>query len=115
MAHAQILKMVQDIIETDKISEHYLVETPAFKSGELKLPYIELAAHFSCAIYRNELSLNYIVQKLQNYLTYDLKRSSSLDCIAAQDMINGCDTQDLNSIVYTINKLNIEQLNIIGY
>lgn len=113
----RVMEMVHHIIAYNKPSDLFLIQTQQFLAGEIELPYEELVVYNACVIYRNELPnhLNSMIKKLQNYIDYDLKRKAKLDFIIAQDMINDCDNEDLESIVKTMSKLDYDQLNIIGY
>ena len=112
----QVLKICKEIFHKGDPSDLVVMNCEEFHRGDIELPYEALAVYYSLSIHRQEgWSLRECLDKLTNYVDYDMKRKSMMGNRTAARLENACNPYDLDSVVNTVCKLSYGQLNCLGY
>ena len=113
----EVLQTVREMLLSGERSEARVIEHPGFENFQ-PIPFYLLAPYTCLMILRHESReedyLKHVLDKLQSYVDFDMRRKSSISAETANNIHDACDQTDVVSVVEAVCKLTETQLNIIG-
>lgn len=109
----QVLQTVREMLRNNEDAYGRVQEHPGF-AALTPIPFEVMAPCQCLLIIRGEANLREMLDKLQNYLGWDMRRRSCIDAHTAANIYDNCDQTSVDSVVEAICKMTEEQLNVIG-
>jgi hypothetical protein len=78
------------------------------------MPRDAWVAYHSLNVLKDPTYLKFVTDKLQKYVSLNMKWASAMDAVTAADMHRDCDVTSPESVVEHMSKLSLRQLEIVG-